>query len=334
MNSYCTIVTPDYSPFAASLITSLQAVKSQTKKLYVLVAVYKEECQENLVQVDGIEYVFLNDLCKNGLGKSIKDKYYKDFMDEFRWSMKSVFIKWLIEFENYNKVIYLDCDLFFYNNPDFLFDDLENNSVILTPHWRSSNPHSDLTNFKLLYSDGLFNGGFIGVNKDGIDALIWWAETCLYVCHKDEKKVFGWVDQTHLNMIPVYFEGVKIIRHKGCNVAFWNNIECRRSLLEDGSVLINKEFPIVFIHFTTSTLFGILEGKDNILKPYLDRYRLSLLKFEPKLDIVKLYYKRDAESRIREIEARKEQDKMWRNNLTLIRRIRLFLSNTKQTFFK
>lgn len=208
------------------------------------------------------------------LGKKILDKYSKSFKkDNLRWSLKPVFIKHLID-QGYNEVIFTDPDTYYFSDFSFLFDELKDHSVILTPHWRSSNPEMDQGNFDLLFVGGLFNGGFIGINQNGIDAMDWWARMCLHRCEIDFTKG-QYVDQTYLNLFPVLFDGVKILKHKGCNVANWNQVDCPRVLVGN-EVMIDGKWPIVFIHFTKSTIRGIINGSDHMLKPYLDRYLSAL----------------------------------------------------------
>ena len=126
------------------------------------------------------------------------------------------------------------------------------------------------------------------MNKNASEILDWWAGLCLFNCELNPSKAcFG--DQTYLNLIPVKYEGVKIIRHKGCNVANWNQLECKRTQQPDGSVLINNEFPIVFIHFTPSTIKGILQGGDGLLMGYLSMYNTALNRFNPDCDMVAAY---------------------------------------------
>lgn len=104
----------------------------------------------------------------------------------------------------------------------------------------------------------------------------WWANACEFICIKDTAKGMFY-DQVHLNLLPVYFEHVGIARHKGCNVANWNMVECKRSLNKDGaSVIIAGEFEIIFIHFSQSTINGIENGTDPLLRPYLEQYVASV----------------------------------------------------------
>ena len=69
------------------------------------------------------------------------------------------------------------------------------------------------------------------------------------------------------------------MKHRGCNVANWNQIECKRTINSDTQeITINNTFPIVFIHFTNSTFKGIIQGEDALLKPYMQKYNALLVK--------------------------------------------------------
>ena len=195
-------------------------------------------------------------------------------MDCFRWSIKPVFINFLLD-QNYDQVFYLDCDLHFFASFDFLSDDLDGNGVLLTPHWRASNPQMDEFNFSVLQTSGLFNAGFVGVSRHGRQAMEWWATVCAYKCKKASNEGL-FVDQAYLDLLPVYFDNIKIEKHRGCNVANWNQIECERIVSENGQVKIKGCFEIVFIHFTKSTIKGIKSGQDYLLRPYLNEYQKSL----------------------------------------------------------
>lgn len=227
-------------------------------------------------------------MCMSGIGKKIEEKYRKSSMDRFRWSLKPVFIKYLLQEKNYDKVIFVDPDLYFFNDYDFLFDELDLFDILLTPHWRNRDPSVDPANFHANFVDGIFNAGFIGVSKNGYDAMDWWARACEYACKKDpEIGLFD--DQAYLNVFPVYFRNVGILRHKGCNVANWNRVECPRIVQSDGSVLINGTYPIIFIHFHRKTILSIIRGTDPHLFPYLEQYASDFRRYRPDVDIIDTY---------------------------------------------
>jgi hypothetical protein len=300
-NCFCTIVTDDYVPYAQALHESLKKVSDIPPLIYVLVSAESKKAKIVSRPVEGIHYLFIDELCKDGTGKIIKDKYLINYMDAFRWSMKPVLINYLLRERRYEKVIFLDCDLFFFSDYNFLFDLLNSYSVLLSPHFRSSNPVRDKNSYILQFTSGIYNGGFIAANSKGTSAMGWFANVCSEICEMNPCKG-QYVDQTHLNLLPVFFDDIYIIKHRGCNVANWNQLECRRVVQDDSEVLINNKFPIVFIHFTVSTIRGILSGEDISLMPYLDQYSKALRKYNPNLDII-------AKSKLKGVENKKRTAK-------------------------
>jgi len=273
--TFCTIIDNNYINYALTLNDSLLNFnKNALLKIFISDQDFDFTYLKN--EFPNLEFYYVSDICNEGIGKRIFEKYAKVNKDCFRWSMKSVFIKELLK--TYDKVIFLDSDLFFFSSYDFLCDKLDQHNILLTPHWRSSDPYRDQSNFSILQTSGMFNAGFIGVSKQGTAAMDWWGQACEYECSKKpEKGLFG--DQAYLNLFPVLFDKVRIVRHKGCNVANWNQIECKRILTPNGEVKINGSFDIVFIHFTKSTIDGIQSGQDSYLKPHLEQYLDKLGQF-------------------------------------------------------
>jgi len=225
-----------------------------------------------------------NDFTEDDLASRLKNKYFKSYHDAYRWGMKPIVLNKLLKL-GFEKAIYVDSDIYFFSDYRFLFERLNFCNVLLSPHWRSSCPSEDLANFKLNFLDGIYNGGFIGVSQGGEKALIYWAKLCLFDCKVDRANGF-YVDQGYLDILPTRFENVRHIKHKGCNVANWNQVDCKRVLQADGSVLINNEKPIVFIHFTNSMFKGIFVNEnDAVLLKYCEKYRDNILKYSS-IDVI------------------------------------------------
>lgn len=271
--TFCTVSTADYLPFVLTLNDSLLK-HDNTIQLSVFISDERKESFERRKLPLNIEFYFTEDLCNEGIGEKIYLKYSKISLACFLWSMKSVFILYLIQKKEYDKVIFVDNDIHFFYNYNFLFKKLDVNSILLSPHWRSSNPLLDEGNFIALYNSGLYNGGFIAANRKGIKALTWLANACEFICVGDACKG-QFFDQTHLNLLPIYFDNVSILKHRGCNVANWNQIECRREK-KGNDILINGEYPVIFIHFTDSTINGIFYENDKVLLPLLEIYKERL----------------------------------------------------------
>lgn len=197
---------------------------------------------------------------------------YVNINDYLRWAFKSVFLQKLFQL-GIDKIIYCDCDLFFYREYDFLIEHLQDNRIILSPHWRAIRPIID-NDYKFNFIHGIYNAGFIGLRADATDMLQWWSEMCTLECSADASRHGTYVDQKYLDIVPLYFDGVHVLKHKGCNVAAWNMRYLERTV-QDGSVLVGGD-PIVFIHFSPVTIHNIENGMDPLLIDAYQKYQEEL----------------------------------------------------------
>jgi hypothetical protein len=270
MKTFCTIITADYLPFAKVLHGSL--VKNAPDTSLQVLVIDKNDFESSI----NFEIHSIDEVLTSPVAKDIYKKYAHTNTDHFRWALKPVFISYLLQ-NGFEKVIYTDPDIYFVNNFSFLLDELETNNILLTPHWATLNPLVNEDSLKDVMLGGLYNAGFIGVNKKGTEALNWWAEMCHFKT-EDKPELGLFVDQKYLDIFPVQFSGVKIIKHQGCNLASWNIDSCKREIV-NGKLLINQQFEPVFIHFNSETIANIFKGYDKLLHPFLDEY-LNLLKNE------------------------------------------------------
>ena len=281
MNHFCTITTYDHLYKVRALRDSLLQYGNNTV-LHVLMV-----DKGKLAETDEcIKIYSIADLGNDELVKRIQKKYSSQ-SDKLRWSLKPSFLKFLLSINEISKVIYLDNDLFFYNDFSFLFNKLDDHAFLLTPHYYDRSPEYHQNWLEANFRAGLFNAGFIGVNKNAANTLQWWAECCLYRCKKSAfRGTFD--DQKYLDLIPVMREDALILRHQGCNVAEWNRFLCLRQIV-DGQVLINGIWPIVFIHFNVTTIREIIDGSEPLLEAYFKQYMHTLQKYKPTIKPVDLY---------------------------------------------
>ena len=67
-------------------------------------------------------------------------------------------------------------------------------------------------------------------------------------------------EQLWLNLVLLYFEKVHVIKHLGCNEAFWNLHERRLTKLA-GKYYVNKTYPLIFFHFSGALISCIKENR-------------------------------------------------------------------------
>jgi hypothetical protein len=237
-------------------------------------------CIDELSAVPESEYLFLyrsRDMAQVPLAAGIISRY-RSSADKLRWCLKPVFLCYLTE-NKADKVIYVDNDIYFYDDYAFLFDLLDRYNFLLTPHNYPRDPAREQNWLEANFKVGLYNAGFVGVNKTAWKSLEWWAACCAWRCEKNPIRG-AFDDQKYLDLIPVIEEKAHVLRHRGCNVAEWNRAVISRSE-RNGKVILDGEYPLIFIHYNGTTVRAIIEGSEPFLKNSFDTYLVHLKKYKP-----------------------------------------------------
>lgn len=240
MSHFATITTQSHFFKVFALAESL---KSFAITLHVLVVDRDTFPQEH---PSNIEFYKLTDI-PNPLVSQLGKKYKGD---RLRWSLKPVFLINLLA--KHERVVYVDNDIFFYSNPQFIVNYMDQHSLVLTPHFYRDSPFEEQNWLEANFRVGLFNAGFIGVNRHAVTFLTWWANCCLFSVKKAYwRGLFD--DQKYLDLAPVKVPDLKILHHRGCNLAGWNDVDLRFEK-KDELVYINGVDQLVFIHFAEMSM--------------------------------------------------------------------------------
>jgi hypothetical protein len=140
-----------------------------------------------------------------------------------------------------DEVTYLDADLMFFSDPEPLFEELGDDSVLITPHRFSP----ELAHHAI---NGIYNVQFLTFRRDerGLEALNWWHDRCIEWCYyRFEDGKLG--DQKYLDDWPERFAGVHVSRHKGCGLAPWNITQF--DVHETAEGIYVDEDPLIFFHY-------------------------------------------------------------------------------------
>jgi hypothetical protein len=113
-------------------------------------------------------------------------------------------------------ITYVDADLFFFSDPGPIYDELGSASIGIVSH-----RFAPELSHKAIY--GKYNVGILCFRRDHESArcLEWWRERCLEWCH-DRVEEGRFADQKYLDEWPQRFGSVKVLEHKGVNLAPWN----------------------------------------------------------------------------------------------------------------
>ena len=164
-------------------------------------------------------------------------------ISEYCWTLKPVLMTYVFEhYENIDWLTYLDADMYFYSDPQIIFKECENCSVLLSEH--DSEEHIKFVE----ESVGRFNAGLVSFknNISGREALYWWKKECINWCYNTTVTgQFG--DQKYLEDIFILFKPVCPVTVPGVNIAPWNEEKYYMNLRENR--LYIDDNPLVLYHY-------------------------------------------------------------------------------------
>ena len=190
---------------------------------------------------------------------------------ELNTNVKPTFMKYLIRTFNLESLVYLDPDIFVYSPLTPVFEALNGGAaVVLTPHLTAPVDDGKIPGEQEMLYNGTYNLGFVAVRRceESERVLSWWERRCLDLGFS-EGRTGLFVDQKWMNLAPGLFENVAILRHPGCNMAYWNLYE--RALTEDAAgYVVNQWARLCFFHFS-----GIVVDDPAMLSKNTNRFTLA-----------------------------------------------------------
>jgi hypothetical protein len=238
-HTFCTYFDVNYLPRALALYESLQA---HAPECPLLAMCMDEEALDKLASMNlpGLVPLSLRDLesfdpeltaCRKNRSKV-----------EYYWTCGAAMVRWLIATrQELDLLWYLDADTFFYSHPAPMFQEMQGNSVGIVEH-RFAPRHAARKKF------GTYNVGVNAFrrNADGLKAAEWWRTRCIEWCY-DKVEVSRYADQKYLDDWPQRFSAVRVLQHKGVNVAPWNLVNYRLSLRNE-QIFVDEQ-PLIIFHF-------------------------------------------------------------------------------------
>ncbi|NML23767.1 glycosyl transferase [Pseudoflavitalea sp. G-6-1-2] len=178
---------------------------------------------------------------------------------EFNTALKPFYFQHLFkQYPDAEYITFLDPDMLIYRRLEELEQGHQQYEILLTPHILHPMQLDGKNPTEISYlSTGTFNLGFLSLRQgpNTTAFLDWWSERLRHFCYFDFPSGL-FVDQKWVNLVPVFFESVFVLKHPGYNVAYWNLQE--RTLSEyNGQYFINEQFPLSIYHFSS---VGIKQG--------------------------------------------------------------------------
>lgn len=236
-----TVCNLAYLPKALVLAQSVRKYTDKTLKIFLF---DKKEEDIDFSQY-GIEVTWVETL---NIPK-FKELAFKYDIIEFSTSLKPVLTLHLLQ--QFEKVIFLDPDTCLFSGVEPILKDLDENSILLTPHYTTpqSNDLSESDTGMLRF--GSFNLGFYAVRRseESIKFLNWWNQRCIDLCYMDSQ--FGLsTDQKWVTIVHCFFKDIKVSFNPGYNFAAWNSWERHLTKDTSGNYIVNNDLPLTFFHFS------------------------------------------------------------------------------------
>lgn len=259
-SSVFTIVSRNYFAYARTLGDSLRQSNPLTD-FNVLIVDRKDpafEAQHPDWSITWVEDLGIPDF------EQVAFKY--DIL-ELNTNVKPTFAKHLLE--RYEKVIYLDPDIFVYNSLQPIIDLLDIHSVVLTPHITEPINDGKLPGEPEFLTSGIYNLGFGAFNSsaESLKLLAWWEQRCLHLAFNEQSQGF-FVDQKWMDFVPSLCATAFILRDPQYNTAYWNLHEREVVWIDACATIAGK--PLVFFHFS-----GLPPEGDDRVSKYQTRYLLA-----------------------------------------------------------
>ena len=237
-----TIVAKNFLPFARVLARSISA-HHPTVPFFAVLA---DRVDSRFVAADEpFETVLLDDL---GI-PALQRLCFGYSRQQLTIAVKPYLLKHLLG-RGFTTAIFLDADILVLNSLQPLFDETSAHAIALTPHLLEPPATGDRYARELnILQSGVYNGGFVGVSQheSAHRFLDWWADRLETHCLHDVPRGMHY-DQRWLDLVPSLFDDVHIVRDPRCNVAYWNLLERRFTLLPHGGP--DDDRRCRFFHFS------------------------------------------------------------------------------------
>jgi len=170
---------------------------------------------------------------------------------ELNTCLKPAFFLYFFQQRQAQNVVYLDPDIRLYSPLREMEIFFLAGDIILTPHVLTPIPLDKQTpGEKLFLNYGLYNLGFLALKKSlNTDRFLHWWKERTYAQGYDRPAEGLFTDQLWINLVPIYFPRVKILKHTGYNMAPWNLHE---RYLQDigGEFRVGPKNKLIFFHFS------------------------------------------------------------------------------------
>lgn len=159
----------------------------------------------------------------------------------------------------HDRWVMLDGDMAVLSSLSPVWDQLETNEILLTPHCTKPVPLDQVIPYEVSVLDhGIYNGGFVAMRRgdESLAAAKWLASRLGEWCYQGPLRTTDpglrflrlFDDQLWLNLIPIYFDKVFLLRDEVFNLGHWNLYQGTLEYRDSSSTFDGR--PVIVAHFS------------------------------------------------------------------------------------
>lgn len=208
---YCTLFDSHYLTRGIAMLESLH---KHCRDYHLFILAFDDIAYKTLKQLSypDVTLIAMEDFEDEALLLAKQDRT----RGEYCWTCTPSLILYCIKSFNLPICTYLDADLYFFDDPNLLIDEMQSNSILLTSHNYAPQYNQESTS-------GIYCVQFMSFKStpNGLKALKWWRDRCNEWCYaRFEEGKFG--DQKYLDDWLDRFEGVHVLENLRGGLAPWN----------------------------------------------------------------------------------------------------------------
>ncbi len=215
VHNFCTLFDKNYVQKGLALHASLLKHSSNPFVLYILAM---DDETAKILEEANLKNVRILPLSVFESAMNMKPVRESRSLVEYFWTAASSLCEYLIREYPIDQLTYLDSDLFFFQDPQLVFDEIGKRSIAIIPHRLAEQDRNRLE------PNGIYNVGWVTFRNDleGLSCLTGWAALCREWCYaRHDRGRFG--DQAYLDSWPAEFgDALCIIQNIGACTAPWN----------------------------------------------------------------------------------------------------------------
>lgn len=261
--AYCTLATREFLPQVHALVESLRSAMPEARAVLLFVTRPGEDPAPPAWQ--GLEIIGVRDLVDTETERILRRRYS---LGEFCFSLKPFLMRWMLA--RTDEAVYLDADTVVYAPLEELHEALRESMAVVTPHLDAPLPEDGkLPTEMTMLRSGLYNMGVFGVRGgEPADAFLEWWTRRVTRWGFVEPSLSYLGDQRWMDLAPVFFPDVAVLRHRGYNVGYWN-LHSRRITGTAQRARVNGE-PLAIFHYS-----GFDADKPAEMSRYQNRFRMA-----------------------------------------------------------